>query len=191
MPYLMLNQKNLYFMKINFSILIITVLLFTGCDIDEKLDEIATFNITNSAEFTVPSASGVNLPIDIGTPDVNTSSQQSFENNNTRANLVENVNLSELTLNITNPNDRTFSFMKSLEIYISNDSEGPTLIAEIQDIPENVGSELELETTGANLDEYIKEDSYDLEFEVVLDETVNSDTDIEADMVFEVRAKVL
>jgi len=187
----MLNQKNLYFMKINFSILIITVLLFTGCDIDDKLDEIATFNITNSAEFTVPSSSGVNLPIDIGTPDVSTSSQQSFENNNTRANLVENVNLSELTLNITNPNDRTFSFMKSLEIYISNDSEGPTLIAEIQDIPENVGSELELETTGANLDEYIKEDSYDLEFEVVLDETVNSDTDIEADMVFEVRAKVL
>jgi hypothetical protein len=81
--------------------------------------------------------------------------------------------------------------LKSLEIYVSNDSEGRTLIAEIQDIPENVGTELDLETTGTNLDEYMKKDSYQLEFEAVTDETTNSDTDITADMVFEVRAKAL
>lgn len=180
-----------FFMKINFLILISAFLFFSSCDIQESIDNITTFNINNSAEFTVPSSAGVNLPIDLGTPDVSTSSQQSFENNNTRAALVENVNLSELTLTITSPNDRTFSFLKSLEIYISNDSEGSTLIAEIQDVPENVGSELELETTGANLDEYIKEDSYDLQYEVVTRETINSDTDIQSNMVFEVRAKVL
>lgn len=178
-------------MKINFLGLISMLLLFGSCDIQENIDQITTFNISNSAEFTVPSSSGVNLPIDLGTPDVSTSSQQSFENNNTRADLVENVNLSELTLTITSPNDRTFSFLKSLEIYISNDSEGSTLIAEIQDVPENAGSALELETTGANLDEYIKEDRYDLQYEVVTRETMNSDTDIRSDMVFEVRAKVL
>jgi hypothetical protein len=178
-------------MKFNFLILITAFLLFSGCDIQESIDNITTFNISNSAEFTVPSSSGVNLPIDLGTPDVSTSSQQSFENNNTRADLVENVNLSELTLTITSPSDRTFSFIKSLEIYISNESEGQTLLAEIQDVPENIGSELELETTGANLDEYIKEDSYDLKYEVVTRESVNSDTDIRSDMVFEVRAKVL
>jgi hypothetical protein len=48
-----------------------------------------------------------------------------------------------------------------------------------------------METTGANLDEYLKEDSYDLKFEVVTRESVNSDTDIRSDMVFEVRAKTL
>ncbi|MGJ3234720.1 hypothetical protein [Marivirga sp.] len=178
-------------MKINFLIFIAVTLFLSSCNIQENIDDITTFNISNSAEFTVPSSSGVNLPIDLGTPDVSTSSQQSFENNNTRADLVENVNLSELTLTITSPNDRTFSFLKSLEIYISNESEGSTLIAEIQDVPENAGSELELETTGANLDEYIKEDSYDLQYEIVTRETMNSDTDIRSDMVFEVRAKVL
>lgn len=178
-------------MKITFFVFITTFFLFTSCNIQEAIDEIATFNISNSADFTIPSASGINLPIDVGTPDVNTSSQQSFENNNTRADLVENVNLTELTLTITNPGDRTFSFLKSLEIYISNNSEGSTLIAEIQEIPESVGSELNLETTGANLDGYIKEDSYSLEFEAVTDETTNSETDITADMVFEVRAKTL
>ena len=181
----------MYFMKINFFSLIITFLLFSGCDIQESIDNITTFNITNSAEFTIPSSSGVNLPIDIASPDVNTSSQQSFENNNTRADLVEEVSLNELTLTITSPNDRTFSFLKSLEIYISNDSEGSTLLAEIQDIPENVGDELQLETTGTNLIEYLKEDSYDLQFEAVTRETVNSDTDIRSEMVFEVKASTL
>ena len=180
-----------YFMKIIFSILIVAALFFSGCDIQDSIDKITPFTITNSAEFTVPSSSGVNLPIDLGTPDVSTSSQQSFENNNTRADLVENVNLSELKLTITSPNDRDFFFLKSLEIYISNESEGSTLIAEIQDVPENAGTELDLETTGANLDEYIKEDSYDLQYEIVTRETMNSDTEIRSDMVFEVKAKVL
>ncbi|WP_375578787.1 hypothetical protein ABWH96_17435 [Marivirga tractuosa] len=178
-------------MKTTFFLIITGLLIISSCNLQEKIDDITTFNIRNSAEFTIPSSSVINLPIDIGTPDVNTSSEQSFENNNTRADLVENVNLSELTLSITNPNDRTFSFVKSIEIYISNDSEGATLIAEIQDIPEDVGNELEMETTGASLDEYIKEDRYDLQFEVVTRETVNSDTDLKADMVFEVRAKTL
>jgi hypothetical protein len=178
-------------MKTTFFLLFTGLIFFTSCNLQEKIDDVTTFTINNSAEFTVPSSSGVNLPIDLGTPNVSTSSQQSFENNNTRADLVENVNLSELTLTITSPNDRTFSFLESLEIYISNDTEGATLIAEIQDIPESVGSELNLETTGANLDGYIKEDSYSLEFEAVTDETTNSETDITADMVFEVRAKTL
>ncbi len=178
-------------MKITFFVFITTFLLFTSCNIQEKIDEIATFNINNSVEFTVPSSSLVDVPIDVGTPDINTSSQQTFDNNNTRADLVENVNLSELTLTIASPNDRTFSFLKSLKIYISNNSDGSALLAEIQDIPENVGSTLDLETTGTNLDEYIKKDSYNLEFEAVTRETTNSKTEIKAEMVFEVRAKVL
>ncbi|MGM0579844.1 MAG: hypothetical protein ACQETL_04140 [Bacteroidota bacterium] len=178
-------------MKTTFFLFIAGLLIFSSCNLQEKIDEMTTFDINNSAEFTVPSSSGVNLPLDFATPDVNSSSQQSFENNNTRADLVENVNLKELTLTITNPNDRTFSFIKSLEIYISNDTEGSTLIAEVQEVPETIGSELEMETTGANLDEYIKEDTYDLEYKVVTRESVNSDTDIRSEMVFEVKAKTL
>ncbi|SMG27706.1 hypothetical protein SAMN05661096_01650 [Marivirga sericea] len=178
-------------MKINFLILVVAFLFFCGCDIQESIDNFTTFNISNTAEFTIPSSSGVNLPIDLGTPNISTSSQQSFENNNTRADLVEDVNLSDLTLTITSPDDRTFSFLESLEIYISNDSEGSTLLAEIENVPDNIGRELELETTGAKLDDYIIEDRYDLRYEVVTRESINYDTDIRADMVFEVRAKVL
>lgn len=178
-------------MKTTFFLVIATFLIFTGCNLQEKIDDITTFEINNSVNFSIPSASGINLPIDLGTPDINTSSQQSFENNNTRADLVENVNLSELKLTINNPNDRTFSFLKSLKIYISNDTDGATLIAEIQDIPEDIGNTLDLETTGTSLDEYIKKDTYTLEFEAVTRETTNSSTDIKAEMVFEVRAKVL
>lgn len=178
-------------MKTTFFLFITGLLLFTSCNLREKIEDITTFEINNSTEFSIPSSSIVNVPIDIGTPDINTSSKQTFENNNTRADLVENVNLSELKLSITNPNDRTFTFLKSLKIYISNDTEGKTLIAENQDIPENVGSTLDLETTGTDLSEYIKEDTYSLEFEAVTRETTNSKTDIKAEMIFEVRAKIL
>lgn len=174
-----------------FFLLISTTLFISSCNIQETLEEITTFNIRNSIDFSIPSSSGINLPIDVATPPVETSSQQTFENNNTQANLVENVNLNQLTLTITSPDNRTFGFLQSLKIYISNDTEGSTLIAEMQDIPEDVGSVLELETTGENLDAYIKENSYGLEFNAVTRETVNSQTDITADMVFEVRAKVL
>lgn len=178
-------------MKTTFFLLITGFLFFTSCNLQEKIDDITTFEISNSVEFSIPSSSLVNVPIDIGTPDINTSSKQTFENNNTRADLVENVNLSELKLTITNPNDRTFSFLKSLKIYISNDSDGKTLIAENQDIPENVSNTLDLETTGTDLSQYIKEETYNLEFEAVTRETTNSKTDIESNMVFEVRAKIL
>lgn len=178
-------------MKTNFVVLIISMVVLSSCNLKETIEDLTTFEITNSADFTIPGSSLVDVPINVGTPDVTTSSEQSFENNNTRAELVQDVNLSELKLTITNPSDRDFSFLKSLKIFISNDSDGETLLAEIQDVPESIGNELDLETTGENLDAYIKKDSYNLKIEAVTDETVNSNTDITADMVFEVRAKVL
>ncbi len=179
-------------MKMNkLSIIILSFIILTSCNLGEKLDELATFTITNEVNFSVPSSTVVDLPVNLRTPDVSSSSEQSFENNNTRADLVENVNLSSLNLTITSPDTRTFSFIKSIEIYISNDEQGETLIAEMQDIPTNVGSNLALEATGANLDEYIKKSTYSLRYRVVTRETVNSATDIKAAMAFEVKAKIL
>lgn len=174
-------------MRVITFVLVPVFLFLTGCSIFNAL---ITFEIENSAEFTVPASIAAIEVLD-SSPDVQTSSQQTFENNNTRADLVENVKLSELTLTITDPDGRTFSFLKSLKIYISNDSEGESLIAEIQDIPEDAGRVIELDTTGAVLDEYIKEDSFDLRFEAVTRETTATKTDIRADMVFRVKAKGL
>lgn len=179
-------------MRINsISIIILSCILFTACNIGDKLDELATFNISNEVNFTVPSSTVIDLPVNLQTPDVSSSSEQSFENNNTRADLVENVNLSSLNLTITNPDTRTFSFLKSIEIYIINDEQGETLLADKQEVPTDIGSILELDVTGANLDDYIKKSSYSLRYNVVIRETVNSDTDINAAMVFEVKAKIL
>ncbi|MBK6266434.1 hypothetical protein JKA74_15420 [Marivirga sp. S37H4] len=178
-------------MPIRFFLYFILLFMLTACNLDEKIKDVTTFNITNNVNFSIPSSAVVDLPVDLNTPDVSSSSQQSFENNNTRADLVENANLKELTLTITSPEARTFKFLRSVKIYISNDTKGETLLAEKNEIPTDIGSILELETTGANLDEYIKESTYDLRYDVVIRESVNSTTEINAKMVFEVRAKIL
>jgi hypothetical protein len=173
------------------SLIILSLIIFTSCNLGEKLNDLATFNINNEVNFTIPSTTVIDLPINIQTPDISSSSEQSFENNNTRANLVENVNLSSLKLTITSPNARTFSFLKSIQIYINNDEQGETLLAEKQDIPTDIDNILELDATKANLDEYIKKSSYSLRYIVTTRETVNSATDVQAAMVFEVKAKLL
>ncbi len=178
-------------MKTKFILYFFILALISSCNLKEKIKDITTFDISNSASFSIPSSTIVDLPIDLQTTDINSSSQQSFKNNNTNADMVENVNLKDLTLTITNPDTRTFSFVRSIKIYIVNDEQGSTLLAERNEIPTDIGDTLEMQTTGANLDDYIKKDTYDLKYEVVIRETVNSKTDITAEMIFEVRAKVL
>lgn len=173
------------------SVIIFSLVILGSCNIREKLDELTTFNISNEVNFTIPSSTIINLPLNLQTPDVSSSSKQSFENNNTRTNLVENVNLNSLNLTITSPDTRTFSFLRSIEIYISNDEQGETLLAEKQEIPTDIDNNLVLDVTGANLDEYIKKSNYSLRYNVIIRESVNSATDINAAMIFEVKAKIL
>jgi ABC-type Fe3+-hydroxamate transport system substrate-binding protein len=173
------------------SILSLFIFVLTsGCNLKEKLEEITTFNITNRANFSVPSSSPLGDLLNLNTPNIESSSQQSFENNNTRADLVKEVRLTDLTLTITDPADEDFSFLQEMRIYISNESAGETLLAEKTDIPDNIGNTLTLDATGEQLDAYIKESSYDLRYELVTDET-NPSMDMQAEMVFQVRADVL
>ncbi|NCU04285.1 MAG: hypothetical protein GXC73_09895, partial [Chitinophagaceae bacterium] len=71
------------------------------------------FGINHQATFRVDSGSPLNLPFEVGTPDVTTNSSQQFENNNTAANLIKEIKLEELKLTITSPNNKTFSFLKN------------------------------------------------------------------------------
>ncbi len=177
-------------MKIN-SLLVITLFFLTACNIGDKINDAINFSFNNTTEFSIPSAAIINTPIDIPTPDIKSSSQQAFENNNTSASLVKEITLEKLTLTITNPSSRDFSFLKSIQIYISTNNNNEVLLAENMDIGANPASPLSLETQGVNLKQYVTEDSYNLRYEVVTKEATGSATDIKADMTFKVTADLL
>jgi alanine dehydrogenase len=130
------------------------------------------------------------LPVEIPTPDITTNSDEEFSNNGTRSDLVKEVYLSNLVLSIKSPEDKTFSFLKSIHIYIrTNDSDEVELAYK-----DNVNSDakfINLDLTHERLDKYIKADSYKLRTEVSTRETLTQDVTIVVDMSFKVTADPL
>jgi hypothetical protein len=131
----------------------------------------------------------VSLPIIAPVP-VTVNSQESFDNNNTNASLVKDVILKRLTLTITDPATENFNFLKSIKISIGSDDNDIVLLASLDQIPTNV-SIIELVSSNAKLDKYIKASNYTLYTEVTLRSNVANELTVRADSKFKVTADPL
>lgn len=169
-------------------VMFIFFISFSSCN---KVDELTKFNLDYSTATTIPASTGINLPFNVFSPDVETDAESEFEINNTRKDLVEEIMLTKLTLDITSPNDQNFTFLKSVNIYISAEGLDEIEVAYKEDIPENIGQQLDLETTNTDIKEYIKKDNFNLRVNTVTDEFLNDDVDIDISSQFHVDAKVL
>lgn len=148
------------------------------------------FAINHQANFRVESSSPLNLPFEVSTPDVTTNSSQQFGNNNTAANLIKEIKLEELKLTITNPTSKTFSFLKSIHIYISTNGSDEIELASLENIA-SIAQSISLNCTSQNLDKYVKASSYKLRTSVVTKETLTQAVDFRSDIKFKVKASVL
>lgn len=168
---------------------VLAALLFTlvlsGC---KKLA--VNFAINHQATFHVASSAPVSLPFEAGTPEVTTNSSQQFENNHTAPNLIKEIKLQELTLTITNPTSKTFSFLKSIHIYISTDSNDEIELASLDNIS-TTAQTISLNCTAENLEKYVKASAYKLRTTVVTKETLTQSVDFRSDLKFNVKAGVL
>lgn len=164
------------------------ILTTFGC---KKLDKLTQFDMEFNETFVIPSSTGINLPINILTPDISTNSESAFAVNDTRKDLVEEIKLTTLTLTLTSPTNADFSFLKSISVYISAEGLTETKIAWKDNIPNDVGGVLVLELTGVDLKEFIKKDNFALRMNTVTDELLTSDHSIDLHSVFFVDAKIL
>lgn len=160
------------------------VLFIFSCS---AVDKLLTFTISDQYSFTIDSAVPMGIPLDITTPDIPSSSSAEFKKNNTNANLVKDVKLTELKLTITNPADKTFSFLKSIHIYISTDATDEVELAYLDDI-NSAANSLSLTTTSNKLDKYIKASSYKLRIKAVTKEALSTNVTIKSEMKFNVTA---
>lgn len=170
------------------SKLIAVTLLFslflTSCN---AVDDLLSFTISNSASIKIQSNLPINLPSEILTPDVTTNSSAEFKNNNTKANLVKDVKIKSLKLSISDPSDKTFTFLKSIHLYISTTDSDEIELAYQDNINETTNM-IDLICTDARLDQYIKADTYKIRTKVTLKETLTKDVTVKADMKFRVTA---
>jgi hypothetical protein len=173
--------------KANFIFFLFLLLTVFACD---KVDDLLTFRIGHQTTFTVESTVPLNLPLDIATPDITTNSNQDFENNDTRSDLVKDIKLEHIDLTVTNPSGKNFNFLKSVAIYISTDGSNEILLAYNDAVPTGVTT-VELTPTKEKLDQYVKASSYKLRTAIVLRETLTQDVQIKVDIEFKVTAKPL
>jgi hypothetical protein len=178
-------MKNI--IKIKAVALVFVALICFQC---KEVDDLLTFTISDQVTITVPSSSPLGLPVELATPDVTTNSSQKFANNNTEASLVKDIKLQELKLTIQSPSGKTFDFLKSIQIYISTNSNDEILLAGLDNIPANV-STITLTPTQQKLDAYAKASSYKLRTSIVTKETLTSNVDLRTDLKFKVTAAPL
>ena len=172
-------------MRTKIYLSIVTVmLLITSCNV---IDDLLTFTIDTQTTFKIASGFPIGTAINVITPDVTTNSSSTFENNNTKADLVKDVKISELKLTITDPSNRSFSFLKSIHLYISTDANDEIELAYLDDI-NSTSNILNLTCTSQSLDKYIKAPSYKIRAKAVLKESLTQDITVKSDMKFRVTA---
>ena len=168
--------------------LFLIVMSFSGC---KKLDQLTQFNVKYESSVTIPATAALNLPFDLFTPDITTNSEQEFSVNNTGKNLIDEINLKSMELQITNPGDGDFSFLKSVEIFIKAEGLDEIKIASKDNIDVNTGNTIQLDTSDDNLKEYIMKDSFSLRVQTVTDKVIDQDYDVKITSTFHVNAKIL
>lgn len=166
----------------------ILITLTFGC---KKAEELTQFDIDYSSEVTIPSSTGISLPFDLFTPDVETNSESKFAINDTRKDKIEFISLKKLQLVIKSPSGADFSFLESIEIFINANGLSEKRVAWKENISPSAGSDLSLDVSEINLQEYILKDEFSLRVQTVTDEVITQDHVLEINSTFFVDAKLL
>jgi hypothetical protein len=175
-------------MKKAIQIFAVLLLVLSSC---EKVDRLTQFEIEYDETVTIPAVLGINLPFNIPTPNIETNSAEYFELNNTKKALVEEIRLQKMVLQLEEPSKADFSFIESLTLSISAEGLPDQEIAWSGEIGNEVGNYLILETSEADLKEYIKADYFLLLADIVTDELVSREHTITIHSVFWVDAQII
>ncbi len=164
-----------------------SVLLVSGL---VSCDELRTFSMDYAVDFTIPSSTVLNLPLNLPSPPVTTNSEQRFQDEGVESAWIESIRLTDITITITAPQGEDFSFLQSVAIYITSPGQAEVLLAQRTDVPENAGNVLVLDATGEDLYPYISTDDFTLRTSVTTDESLLQDVDFRADLEVQVKATI-
>ena len=173
--------------KLVLIVLLLVTLTSGGCKL---IDELRTFDIPYSVEFTVPSSTLLNLPINLPTSSVTTDTEQQFEDEGIESDWVESVKLSNMKLTITAPEGEDFSFLESISIYMNTPNQPEILIADKVSVSESASNSFDLDVKNIDIYPYISQSSFSLRTSITTDETMTQSIDFKADLIVEVKATI-
>lgn len=162
--------------------LLLTLLALSGC---KKITE---FYINDKVTFTIPANSFI-IPLNVFSPQTRTTFESTIETNDSKVKWVKEAVLDRLELIVTSPSGEDFSFLKSVEVFLSAPNEPEILLAYQYEVSSTPGNRLTLISTGTSLREFLDEDYITLRTEAVTDETIPYNVDVVADYRIFVKAK--
>lgn len=163
------------------------LVLLSGC---KQIDKLTVFNIDYNTQSVVSSVVGVNLPFNLITPAITTNANTEFAINETRKDLIEEIQLTRLNLTIDAPENGDLSFLKSINIYINGAGLEEKLVAWNDNI-DTSGKSIVLTTTTDDLQQYIKLDSISLRVNTTVKKILLTDYTIGIHAIFRVDARIL
>ena len=174
----------------NRLIIVLTFVLFVNISCD-SLNKFTKFTLAYTTEVTVLASTGISLPIDLITPDMETNSESEFTLNNTNAELVEEILLQSLEIELTEPQNGDFSFLKSATVYMNATGLPEIEIADINNIPDNVGNTLLFDVSDKNLKDYLSQEKFSLRVQTITDELLTQNHTFQVNATFFVNALTL
>lgn len=171
-----------------YFLLAMLIVAITGCS---TIDKLTHFNMSYDLSVVIPSATGIGLPVDLVTPEMESNSESTFAINDTRKDMIEEIVLTDLELTLTEPADGDFSFLESISVYINAEGLEEIKIAWLDEVPPVSQTNLILDTSNEDLQEYIKSVNFSLRLQTVTDEIITTDHHIDVHTVFFVDARVL
>lgn len=174
--------------RVTIGVLLLGLLVISGC---QKLDDLTKFDMNYNVAIVIPSQIGINIPLVIASPETNTNFEDSLSIKDSRKNLVESVKLKKMSLVITDPSGKSFSFMKSVSILISAQGLAEKEIAYKTDIDNSAGGSIDLLLNDVELKDYLLKDKFALKANTITDEIITQNVTIDIQSRFLVDAKIL
>ena len=174
------------------NIYLITILAICFCStsckkVKEAFDITRPFAISNAITLSKISTVERNVPdsiVTISQPNIPNSLPEEFKKNNVNIDKIKSVTLDSVVFRIKAPAGQTFSFMKSIKLYIGSAGKGEKLVATKMDIDKIVPAPtvLYLNVQDSDIAEYIKSNTYDIKMEMSLVKTYTSDILLSSDI---------
>jgi hypothetical protein len=167
------------------ALFICLISLFASCkkskdDVKELLDIPFSFSMKN--DFTLPKAADSvynipEFPVSVKSDNIVNTIPDEFKKNNADINKVKSISIDGVELTIKSPAGQSFSFMKSIEVYLGANGIGETLIASKSGIntisPEPTS--LSLDSKNANIIAYVKNPTYYIRTNTTIVKTYKND----------------
>ena len=177
-------------------IAIAMVLLLGECNSIAKFTQ---FYVPYESSVIIPGIENSLIPEGTEIPDVYVSDELPgiptnlstfLDKNNTSSDLIEKIALTDATFTIILPEGKDFSSIRSLDVYLKANGLDDVLVAWAHSIPNDVGNELDLETSDDNLKAYLLKDTISFKIETVIHKMITSDYEIKMDTKFFVDAQI-